>query len=152
AAHAKLLVVEVPGVPAWRVTAHPTRFRSGRNTHASEKRVQRYHDARTKLRSHCVLVERNDFGGPALLAILGEESAAAVITVVDRKIDRQGFYFKRIAGLGPFDVHRAGENVTARSAVVSRDLLDDRLQRTLNFIRRYTGTGQSRWSIRQQSV
>ena len=68
----------------------------------------------------------------ALLAVLADEPAAAVVAVGDRQIDRQHLHLERVAGLGAFDEHRPGEDVPARAAI--RHRRDDGAQRGLHVL------------------
>ena len=47
------------------------------------------------------------------------EPAAAVVAVVDREVDREDLHLERVARLRAFDVHRAGQDVPARTATVA---------------------------------
>ena len=58
------------------------------------------------------------------IAILGKESAAAVVSVIDREVDGEDLYFERIARLRPFDINRPGQGMRATSGVVSPQFLD----------------------------
>jgi hypothetical protein len=114
----ELAIIQISGMDARRRAAHAPRSGRRRNAHAAEERTQGNHDARREHRRHPFAVERKDRGvvgaGPTVVA---QKSAAAVVAVGDRQIDREDPHFERIAGLGPFDVDRPGQNVPARSLV-----------------------------------
>ena len=101
---------------------------------------------------HVLAVEREDLRRRAALAVLRHEAAAAVVAVVDRQIDRQDLHLERVARLGAFDVHRAGEDVTAGPAAIAGHLGDDRLQRRLDLVVGHAGAREAGRVVGQQRV
>src|SRR5204862_3844303 len=89
------------------------------HAHAAEERLHRDDDTRHELRSHRLLVERDQAAAltaRSAIAVGRDEAAAAVVPVIDREIDRQDLHFEHVAWLGPFDVYRPGKNVSAGPA------------------------------------
>jgi len=62
---------------------------------------------------------------------------------------RQPVQTEYVAWLGALHIHRAGQNVTARSATVACHFLDNGFQRRLYFFEQYTGALETRWSARE---
>src|SRR5262249_53671356 len=132
AAGHQLLVVHVARVPAGRIAADTPGRRLGRDPHTAEERLERNDQARPELRGHRLLVQLNDLDADRAIAILGQETTAAVVAVVDREIDREHLHLEGVAGLGAFNKDRTGENMTARPAPIAGDLRDDGLERGLD--------------------
>jgi hypothetical protein len=102
-----------------------------------------------EVRRHARAVETQD-AGARLLAQLADEPAAAVASVRDRQVDREDADLEHVAGLGAFDVDRAGQNVAARPAV--RDPLVDRPQLGLDLVRGQTGRLETLRAVRDQGL
>src|SRR4029077_12815031 len=128
AAGDELAIVEIAGVTPRRVAAHPTGFGRGRDPHAAEEWAQRHDDAGCELGAHGAALERDDAHGHPWLAVLRQHSAAAVVAVVDREIDREDPHLEHIAGLCALDEHGTGEDVTPGAAALPGHLGDDRLE------------------------
>src|SRR5262249_17906234 len=85
-------------------------------------------------------------------AVLGYDSAAAVIAVVERKIDRENLDLENVARLRPCDVRRPGEDMTSRTFSLAGDLVDNRLERFLDSVRRDAGPPQALGRIGQHRI
>src|SRR5256885_17236985 len=100
---------------ARRIAAHTPEFRSRRHAHASKEGPKRNDDSRKELRRHRSLVERDDPGGQSLIAVFRDESAAAVVPVIDGEVDREDVYLENVAGFSAFHVNRTRQDVAAGS-------------------------------------
>src|SRR5262249_41923664 len=110
-------VVEITGMDAGRIAADAPGFGRRRNAHAAEERTQRNDDTWRERRGHRLQVKRDDLRGPARRrAVFGQVTSAPVVPVWDRDIDREDFYFERVAWFRPFDEDRARQDVTARAS------------------------------------
>jgi hypothetical protein len=116
------------------------------------KWMQWDHDPRRELRGSSLRVKGENARGKRTVAVLRQEAAAAVVAVVDGKVDRQNLHLEHVAGLRPLDVHRAGQDVPPRSAALAGDLGHDRLERALDLVVGHARPLQPGRGIGQQGV
>ena len=121
----QFLVIEITGVNAGRSAADAALCRRRRHAHAAEERPERNGGAHER-GGHRLPIHLDDGGPAARDAVLADESAATVVAVRDRQVDRQQLDLQCIARLGAGDEHRAGQDVSARAAV--GHFLDDGAQ------------------------
>src|SRR5262245_46430900 len=115
-------------MPARRIAADATQFRRGRHSHASEKGPKRNDNSRKHSRGHAFLVKWDDLCGSTRFAVFGKKSAAAVVPIIEREVDREDLYLECVTRFRAFDENRASQDVTAGSAPVSCDFIHDRFQ------------------------
>src|SRR5215813_7855130 len=113
---------------ARRIAADATQFRRGRHSHASEKGLKGNTIPRKHSRGHCFLVKWDDLCGSIRFAVFGKKSAAAVVPIIERKVDREDLYLECVTRFRAFDVNRASQDVAAGSAPVSCEFIHDRFQ------------------------
>src|ERR1051326_2683176 len=134
AARGQFFVVEIAGVPARRIAADAAQLRIRRHTHTAEKRTHGDNNARPEFRGHLVFVEWNNTGRFRPVAVLRKESAASVVTIIDREIDRENLDLERVTRFGAFDVKWTGEEWPSGSPLIAGHLIDDFLQGILKKI------------------
>src|SRR5207249_7071457 len=128
-------VVEIAGVPARGIAAYAAQLRIRRHAHTAEKRAHGNNNARPEFGSHPIFVEWNDTGRFRLVAVLRKESAASVVTIIDRQIDRENLDLERVTWFGAFNINGTGKYVPAGSPPIAGHLLNYFLQGILNSVR-----------------
>src|SRR5262249_27154716 len=138
AASDQLPVVQITGMLPGRVAADAPKVWRRSHSHAAEERPERNDDARLELRGHRLGIELQDRLENRWIAVRRNEATAAVVAVVDRKIDRQDLHLEHVAWFGALHVHRPCQDMGAWSATVAQHLSDNSPQRLLNLFRRHT--------------
>src|SRR5580658_2023784 len=110
----QVFVVHVARMHPWRPAAYARRAR-GCDSHAAEKRMQRYIDARSKLANHVREVQRDHLGA-RVWKIVGQKAAPGSKAIAGKwyvDLDFLDLNFENVSRFRLLDRHRPGENMTA---------------------------------------